>query len=237
MSERIPIIRTRKYQPSVKLWLYIVILLLGLLFLVMLFLKSPLCHVQSITVTGVDMVSRDDIISQSGIKRDDSLLNLDLDKIANHLKQELPKLKTVVLERVFPSRVEILVTEKKILGSIGKEMSLLEDGTTFQRSSNKASSKVPVLNGWTESDSQLREVAVGLAKIPEGLLTEFISVDRSGDNLDQLQIKTKRNHIIRVRIVDLAKKLPLYAKFLTHPAGELHLLETIWFTPTQKNKS
>ncbi len=68
-------------------------------------------NINKITITGNDFYSNKQIIKVAGLEKGDNLFRLNKFKIIEHLKQELPYLDTVEIDRHLPVSIEIKVTE------------------------------------------------------------------------------------------------------------------------------
>lgn len=88
-------------------------------------LRSPLFQVREISVTGNIELSRDLIVSVSGLKTGENTLNMDL-KAARARLESIPAIESAKVERRLPSRVVISVAERKAVALLPSPEGFLE---------------------------------------------------------------------------------------------------------------
>ncbi len=103
------------YGPrAIVLWVLVIVLLVVLYFL----LHSSLLNVSSITVYGAERFSRQEIVDASGITFDTNIIKVNEDAAKEGIEQN-PYLKVENIRRVFPTGIEIYVTERTPIAQIG----------------------------------------------------------------------------------------------------------------------
>lgn len=100
--------KNEKAGPSpIVLWIFVILLIVLLFFL----LNSSLFNVSSISVSGAERFSQQDIINVSGITYDTNIFHVDEQKAKENIEQT-PYLEVTDIRRTFPSGVEIIVRER-----------------------------------------------------------------------------------------------------------------------------
>jgi len=131
-----------------------------LLFLFCLGLGFALCvnvlfKVQVIKVEGNESYSAEEIISRSGIKKEDKLFFLDRSDTERMLEDRFPYLQSVKIKRRLPTTVVIKVTEETPLGAAYTDegyVLLSRSGKVLEQNIRQAPSTVPVLLGLEEQN-------------------------------------------------------------------------------------
>ena len=148
------------------IFLYVLILL-SMFF----FLHFPSFKVQEITITGLDKISADELLSAAGIREGINIWKIKSPEIRKRLTA-LPRVADVQVERILPGKVRIVVTEKYPLAVIpyhGSYFEVASDGIIIGvRDDYKG--EYPLINGlaWGSMD-------VGTS-IPDQLRGEIISI-------------------------------------------------------------
>lgn len=129
---------------------------------------SVFFRVSTVTVSGERRYSASDLIRTSGIHAGDPLLFIRKGKTIETLEAAYPYLDTVVIDRHFPSSVEIEVTERKAL------LAIRNDGGVFLLDK---SGKVLEKTDQTEDESLIAVIGVKTTKLEVGMTIRAKSDD------------------------------------------------------------
>jgi cell division protein FtsQ len=242
MEGRVPPLRLRvgkKHSPSSWAFGFIFLFFAGML--LVLFLRSPLSEIKEIQVTGNQLVSEREILTKARLKRGASYFYVNAQAI-EHALETVPEIKEAQVAKVFPNKVYIQVEEETTVAFFktreGKLYPILSDGSVLtHRPVSLWRADMPVFEGWTTSSPAFKLTAQKLAMLPTGIRRELRVVKPVDDHLDQVEILSRRQHQIFVRVADLNKKMSYYPSFKNHPRGTLYLLESIWFSPETSGNS
>ena len=144
---------------TVLLLCVIVIITAALIYGYMFTISSPYFHIKEITVRGCKELTEKEILSLAAIKPAQSLLAMNLDKVAHRIEAN-PWIKEVYVGRELPNRLIIEVRERLPVALIKRDngFSLLDtDGVAFKKLEKNDELDIPVLNvKFSESsDSEL----------------------------------------------------------------------------------
>jgi len=106
--------------------------------------------IESIEVTGADRYDPDAIIAASGIEPGENLLRLPTGRIEERILEAFPYIASVRVERRFPPKVELLVTQSVPEGAVinGGEVALITlDGKLLERGDLLVPPELPVFRG------------------------------------------------------------------------------------------
>lgn len=100
--------REESYGPRpILIWILVVVLIAVLFFLI----NSSLFNISSITVVGAQRFSQQDIIGLSGLDYNQNIVQMDEEEVKKSIESD-PYLIVKDIKRVFPTMVEIYVTER-----------------------------------------------------------------------------------------------------------------------------
>ncbi|WP_407553593.1 FtsQ-type POTRA domain-containing protein [Streptomyces sp. Pv4-95] len=137
-------------------------------------------RVQRVKVTGVTVLTADQVTAAADIPMNAPLVSVDADEMAARLRARLPRIRTVAVVRSLPHTIGLKVTERKpelLMRSGGKFVEVDAEGVRFA-TVGTAPRHVPLLE-MAASDSpslhrfgidRLRRAAVGIARdLPEAV--------------------------------------------------------------------
>jgi cell division protein FtsQ len=234
MVEKVPPFRIRVERKAPSLWavLFIFLFFVGILFV--LFLRSPLSHISTITVTGNHLLTKQEILQKSGIRQGMSFFGVKTKDVESKLHR-VDAIKHVTMKKQFPSTISIQVTEYPVVAYIDDEQALiplLANGAFLL--SHPATSMwrtMPIFEGWDKEKATFLELTSQFAHLPAATRSYILTVCPMEEESEYVVLRTKSEHRVKVRIDQLAEKMKLYPKFLKQPPGTVHLLDSIWFTP------
>lgn len=122
--------------------------------------RTTLLRLESIEVTQLKRVSRDEIVTLAGIRPGDSMLGLDLKTVVARLSKN-PWIEQVQVRRYFPHTLSITLSERtpQAVANVGCLYYLDEKGVLFKSLAEGDRLDFPLITGFTEEE---------LAKDPKG---------------------------------------------------------------------
>jgi cell division septal protein FtsQ len=188
-------------------------------------------------VDGNHLVSKEVILHKVPFGRGTSYFSVNTHEAEDAISS-LAEIKSVELRRDFPNKVYITVHEKEIIGLIRTSFQLypvFEDGVVQKKNYfNLETTNKPILEGELP-DKTIQLAAHHLSQLSPQLVQEIERIKPVEDKLDQIEVITKRDHRVFVRVSELHEKLKVYPAFYKHPPGKLYLLESIWFKPEKSS--
>jgi cell division protein FtsQ len=232
--ERVPPFRNRVERRSPSHWAVLFIFLFFVTILFILFLRSPLSHISTITVSGQHILSKQEILQSSGIRPGMSFFGVKTEEAKVRL-MKLRAVKQVELDKQFPSTIAIRVVEHPIVAYIQDDqrlMPLLANGVFFpSHPVTTMWQALPLFIGWDLQQSSFLTVTSQFAHLPASLRRHVLTVRPMKGKPGYVVLWTRKGHKVETRINTLTKKMKLYPSFLNQPPGTIHLFESVWFTP------
>lgn len=234
MVERVPPFRIRVERKAPSLWavLFIFLFFIGILFV--LFLRSPLSHISTIMISGNHLLTKHEILQQSGIRLGMSFFGVNTKDVESKLHR-VSGIKEVSLNKQFPNLISIQVTEYPVIAYIDDEQTLipvLANGAFLQtHPATSMLSTMPIMEGWDKEKASFLQLTSQFAHLPASTRSQILTVRPLEHKPDYAVLWTRKEHKVEVRIDQLAEKMKLYPKFLKQPPGTVHLLDSVWFTP------
>lgn len=238
MDERIPHFRSRvgrRRSPSPWFFVFIFVFFLGMLFI--LFLRSPLSKIETIKISGQQLVSPEEILAKTRIKKGISYFSIDHTRAAQAL-MKLPEVRSASVDKSFPNQVYIRIEEWPPIAIFQtreqKLLPILTNGTILtERPYTENRPNQPIFRGWVRKNPTFISAVTQMARLPERIRATFVSISPVAHDAEQVEIKTNRQHRLYVRAKQLTARCQLYPSFYQHPPGAIYLLESIWFAPDQ----
>lgn len=237
MHERVPPFRSRvEHKRSPSPWVILFIFLFFVGALLILFLRSPLSKIEFIEVQGQKLLSEQEILTHLDLKIGSSYFFIQEEELEKKLTQ-LPEVKHAQVTKRFPQSLIIHIQEKETIALFQDQnqrwFPLLSDGTVLlkRQVKNQAKADVPIFLGWSLSNPSIKHVSQQLNKLPQDIRRHLISIHPVPSQNDQIQVYTRFQHRIIVRISDFPEKMRYYPSFYQHPLGTIYLLKSIWYQP------
>ncbi|MFZ5634278.1 MAG: cell division protein FtsQ/DivIB [Bacillota bacterium] len=184
--------------------------------------RSPVFEVREIRVAGNSSLTREKIISVSGINPGENIFKLDLKASAEKIRV-IPAIKSVDLSRDLPSAVEIRVQERKPCALLPVDSGFIQvdDEGVYLQKGDVAANQFPVVTGVKFTapapGEQIKSEALSKAltvikELPPGLLPQLSEVNVDGDQavaytLDGIQCRLGA-------VTDLQQKGEVFMKVL-----------------------
>lgn len=236
IEDRIPKLKqARKKKANRRLIFYLSIFFF--LIAIIVYLQSPLSHVNTITVKGNSFVTDESIIKQSELTADANIWMINKSTIKTAISKN-PIVKSVEVDRKLPWTVEIKISEHKLSGYIKKENSyypILGNGkilNTFGESSFNGDA--PLLLGFTEEDS-LHSMTSELKKLPESIsnLISEIHWKPTDENKNKIILFMNDGFIVDGTIRNFAEKINVYPSIVSQlepgSKGIVHIGVGVYF--------
>lgn len=238
MEDRVPPYRTRvKGKPPTSTWAKILVFLFFLSFVLLLFLRSPFSKIDEIRITGISLLTTDEILKQMRVQTGDSFFHISEAEIKKRL-QKLPEVKEVDVDKSFPNRIRVQITERSVIAYFrtnqNRYIPILEKGVIL---SNRPTVEIPAsmitFEGFAPNSQLFMKAIHQFSLLPEKERTLFQKAEPLAGRPDQLVLTTKYGHRVVVRAADLSTKIKYYQAFQKEPSGTVYLLESIWFSPEE----
>ena len=116
-------------------------------------MHSKFFLVRKVVLNGLDRVSRDDVLSRTGLDQPANILSLKLEEIGRRLEAH-PWVEQVALTRKLPDTVIVDVHERRprTLISLGSIYYLDETGTPFKKVDAQEKTDLPIVTGFNRDD-------------------------------------------------------------------------------------
>lgn len=180
--------------------------------IILLCALSPIFVLKNVTVQGNKFVTQDDIIRIAGIRLGENLFQLQTDEIKKNLTKDL-RIEQAVVQRSFPSELNISITERVPLAMIQCDYGYLEmgrGGMVLDAHRTLRQMPVPMISGATVADLFVGDVV------------DDANVNKVLNFLAELPDET-RNALSEVNIVD-TEDVFLYAGSVQIRLGALDKL-------------
>lgn len=184
----------KRRRKIILIFILVLLLLLGAVLSV-----TVLFPIKNITASGSKIYSSAQIVNACGIKKDDNLIIVSSSKTLDKLKQKLPFIDTVELERSLPDSINIKVTDAKEYACYkvgGNYFTVSKDGW--------------VLKSYTERPPNLMLIITDKVKCKVGNAIQFTEPDLDKQCDSILNYLKKYN--ISVDYVDITDKMAIEAK-------------------------
>ncbi len=232
--ERVPPFRMRVERKTPSLWAVLFIFLFFISLLLILFLRSPLSHIQTISIRGNQLFTKQEILHQSGLHTGVSYFGIKDSEVEAGI-QKMSAVNQVKVEKQFPNKISIEVVEYPVVAYLNEHQvltPLLANGTVFlSHPATTELSSMPIFEGWEKEKPAFKQILSQFVHVSTSIRNEIVAVRPMMDKPGVVLLLTRHQHKIEVRIDQLAERMKLYPRFLKQPPGTLHLLESIWFTP------
>lgn len=222
-----------------------ILLILGWTFLlglsVLIFFRSPLSKIDSITIKGNEMVEETQIIEMAKIAKGESFFSVDPSEIQSVL-MTLPEMKEVSVHREFPGKVFIDIVEHRhvafMLEPDNKIIPILENGMRLEnRQWDDRVIDKPILRKWKDPAllSKLSEELIKLEPLVLHAISEIVPA--VAEDPQRLILYMKDGYEVHTSVRHFAKNMSWYPSFVANlkqegkDKGKIMLLDGKWFIP------
>lgn len=239
-EERIPQVKQQRPRRRGNRKLVFLLVLFFLTILIIVFIRSPYSKVQEIQVIGNDIYTTEQIVQQSGLKKDMQFLNVWERSVRNNL-EPLEAIKDVTVSRSFPGVITLHITEQKRVafwnGLDGSRYALLDTGYVLKQVDfAKRVVDRPLISSWAAPEL-LPNLAKALAKLSPDVLAEISDITLTPTVYDKQRVTLymRDGNEVRSDIFKLDKMLNWYPAIVKElppdTKGVLSLFEQPWFVP------
>ncbi|GAA5415016.1 cell division protein DivIB [Paraliobacillus ryukyuensis] len=169
IEDRIPKLKeVRKKKTNRRLIFYLS--LFFILISIVVYLQSPLSHIQAIKIEGNDYINSDELIALSGLSKDNNFWGVSTGKIEDKITEH-QEIKNATVSRKLPNTIVIAVEELKKVAYLkreGKYYPVLENGNFLETPTTAWRSDAPLLMDFT-SDAPLEALASELQALPSSI--------------------------------------------------------------------
>ncbi|WP_010282656.1 cell division protein FtsQ/DivIB [Bacillus timonensis] len=215
IEDRIPKLKQRRKQKANRrLIMYITfffLLLSGILYF-----QSPLSKIGTITITGNQNITSEQILKLSKLEVGTSFWKVGSDEVIQNIRKH-PEIKEVTIQKKFPNQITINVNELKRVGYISGNRTfypILEDGKIIENAQKYGSKAIPVdapiLVDW--DGKALTLLAKELNKIQPSISKLISEIHHTPTEYDPLQMTLYMNdgYEVRATVRNLSKNLIAY---------------------------
>ncbi|WP_164821270.1 cell division protein FtsQ/DivIB [Paenibacillus koleovorans] len=214
VQEKMPVLREqkppRKRSSRKLLWF---LFLLFIVLLAVLFFRSSISKVETIDITGEELLQEDAIRQALGVAPGDHFFGFRSAALENRIER-LPIVQEAHVTKRFPGLVRIQVQEYGRVAyefsSEGKLTALLANGLVVPSASQAFQPDKPILTGWGQDNAWKLKLCQALAAIPQELLLEIseITPSPSATYEDKIKLYTRSQYEVYTTVTYLPDKLP-----------------------------
>src|SRR5699024_9745670 len=163
--------------------------------------------VKSININGNDLVTDEDILSQSGIEIDTNIWTVQRKELEQNVLKN-PMVESVVVRRKLPQAVEITIVEHDLIGYIRQDyfyQSILGNGDILPEV-EIIDGNAPILIGFTEEE-YIKRLANEFHNLPASILQLISEVywQPTEENKNKILIYMSDGHVVNGTIRDFAE--------------------------------
>lgn len=229
IEDRIPKLKQERRKKTNRR-IMILLFLFFLLILSILYFRSPMSKVGSITVQGNRLITTEDIIAASGLTAETVILNIDKDELLAKI-MDIPEIKSAELSLTLPNHLHINVEEYDILGILKSDdeyQVLLENGhLTAWNDRYQHELDVPILLGFSDDD-QLELLAKQLGELATEVRNSISEMIFTPKETDLLAVTLYMNDGFEVRATlrSFAERMNYYPDLISQiDPGEKGILD------------
>lgn len=241
IEERIPKLREQRRQKSNRRFI-LYIMIFFILILTVIYFKSPLSLIGTISVKGNYFVSKKEIMTHSGITKGTHLWDLKLHS-AEQSVEKIPAIKSVKIKRRFPNKIVINVEERHRVGYVKSDSNyipILENGSFLTASSKTLPIDAPILINWKKGDA-LNKFAKELSQSKQDILSEISEVyyTPTKDDKEAITLYMNDGNKVLADISNFNQQMAYYpeivARIKNNKKGTVNVRVGMSFTPYIKS--
>ena len=140
----------RRRRRTGKRTLHYLLLLIFMLAAGVILSLTVFFQIEDVAVIGVDKYEPDDVVEASGVQVGDNLLRLDTQRIEQEMTKAFPYIESVRVERRFPPRVELIVTQsvpQAAAVASGEVVFITLEGKILERGDLLVPPELPIVRG------------------------------------------------------------------------------------------
>jgi len=117
-------------------------------------LSTPIFKLEDVGFQGIKRVSQAELLHQGGLENRVNLLALNLTEVKRKM-EALPWVKNVYLHRIFPNKLQVIITEHQPISQVLNQQELYflnNEGSLFKKAETKEAGTLPLLTGLGKKD-------------------------------------------------------------------------------------
>ncbi|MDX8364974.1 cell division protein FtsQ/DivIB [Cytobacillus sp. IB215665] len=219
LEDRVPKLKQQRKQKVNRRLIYY-ILFFFLMIITIVYFQSPLSKVSSISVSGNHHVSTEEIIDLSGVSTKNSFWSVNENSITQSISAH-EEIAEVSVQKQFPNKVLILVTETRRIGYMLNESRfypILENGKSLTDEKQSVSSPdAPVFVNWSSSDD-VDMMIEELVQLSDEVSNSISEIHHTPTPSDPLHITLYMNDGFEVSgtITNFSRKMAFYPSIVNH---------------------
>ncbi|AZK46892.1 cell division protein FtsQ/DivIB [Paenibacillus lentus] len=219
-----------------------ILILLCLSLLAVLFFRSSLSKISSITFEGSAYTSEEKLLEISGLELGAPFFGTSSETIAKRMKK-IPSIEVAEVDKLFPGGIMIRIKEYPLAAyelTVDDGLKgLLANGTKISLGIGSMPMQRPILTGWREDDPNLAKLCEALAQIPEEQVSDISEIVPSPtlSYPDRVKLYTGSKFEVVTAISLLPAKLE-YMNFIleSQDPGILTMLEADSYVPYEPHE-
>lgn len=189
LEDRVPKLKQHRRKKANRRLILLLLLFFSLIACVSYF-QSPLSKVKYIKVSGQELYTKEQIITESGLSSVHNIWNLDKNLISERIRK-LPEVKKVKVTIQFPNTVLINVKEYKRMAYFAKETNyypVLENGKILKgQKLTELPINAPILKEFSEG-KVLEEMILSLQELSPEIVNSISEIHHTPEDTDKYHI-------------------------------------------------
>jgi cell division protein FtsQ len=237
MAERIPALK-REEKPRLRRGkkLLRIVIALFVIVLIVLFFRSPLSKFSEIQVTGMEYLSKEEVVTALDVSAGDSFFIPGVNQFKKRILSLKP-IESVIITKKFPGVLRVEVKEYAQvavqLASDGKMFSVLSNGLSLPILGDSLPDK-PILSGWKPEDPNLVALCGILNGLPSYLLADLSEIhpDPSISYPNRIKLFTRSGFEVVTTVERLTDKISYLSDIVQNrEPGKIIMLEVDTYLP------
>lgn len=243
LEDRIPKLKQQRKQKANRRMIFYVSFFF-LLILIIVYFQSPLSHVRTIAIKGNEVITEEKIMSNIDLTTETNYWSVNAAAIESDVRK-LVQVESVKVEKVFPNKVIINVTEFGKVAFLEKEgvyYPLLQNGESLPRvSENTVPTNAPILIGWNDKE-RIQSMAEELNELDESIRIRISEIHHTPVEKDEQQITLYMNdgYEVKSRISNFATYMQYYPSIVEKLDGQkegiIYMSESPRFEPYEQGE-
>jgi cell division protein FtsQ len=238
MTDRIPALKREEELPRSRRGrkLLRIVIALFIIVLIVLFFRSPLSQISNIQVSGMEHLSKDEIMNALGVSPGDSFFVPSTGKL-NKRVSSLKPIQSVKIIKDFPGVLRVEVKEYPEvavqLAADGKMFAVLANGLSLPLPDGSLLDK-PILSGWKSDDPNLVALCDVLSGLPSYLLADLSEIhpDPSVSYPNRVKLFTRSRFEVLTTVEKIKDKISYLSDIVQNrEPGKIIMLEADTYLP------
>ncbi|SDI66459.1 cell division protein FtsQ/DivIB [Natribacillus halophilus] len=212
VHERIPALKEQRKKRANRrliISLSIIFLLIG----IVVYLQSPLSHVQSIAVDGVVSGEEEEVVNSSTLERGENIWSADLRAAEASIEENLPYVMEASVSRSFPTTLHIEVAEHNRVAYMEDDEEYVPVFANGERDPEQSLEQLPgdapVLYGWSD-EGQLETFLSELEGLTDGIVNRISEVHPLDEDHERLGLYMNDGIEVETTVNQFAENMSAY---------------------------